>query len=62
MGYHVLPCKRDQLSLMPPALQDWMPEGDLTWFILDAVAQMNLTAIERTYRADGWDRRRTSRP
>jgi transposase len=31
-----------------------MPEGDLTWCILDAVAQMNLTAIERTYRAAGW--------
>jgi transposase len=54
MGYHFLPCERDQLSLMPPALQDWLPEGDLAWFILDAVAQMNLTAIERTYRADGW--------
>ena len=54
MGYHFLPCERDQLYLMPPALQDWMPEGDLTWFILDAVAQMNLTAITRTYRADGW--------
>jgi len=54
MGYHFLPCERDQLYLLPPALQDWMPEGDLTWFILDAVAQMNLTAITRTYRADGW--------
>jgi hypothetical protein len=47
MGYHRLPCERDQLYLMPPALQDWLPEGDLAWFILDAVAQMNLTAIER---------------
>lgn len=54
MGYHFLPCERDQLYLLPPALQDWLPEGDLAWFILDAVAQMNLTAIERTYRADGW--------
>ena len=54
MGYHFLPCERDQLYLMPPALQDWLPEGDLAWFILDAVAQMNLAAIERTYRADGW--------
>ncbi len=54
MGYHFLPCERDQLFLLPPALQDWLPEGDLAWFILDAVAQMNLTAIERTYRADGW--------
>ena len=40
--------------LLPPALQDWLPEGDLAWFILDAVAQMNLAAITRTYRADGW--------
>ena len=54
MGYNFFPCERDQLYLMPPALQDWLPEGDLAWFILDAVAQMNLTAIERTYRADGW--------
>ncbi|MEO6197344.1 MAG: transposase [Dehalococcoidia bacterium] len=54
MDYHFLPCARDQLSLLPPALQDWLPEGDLAWFILDAVAQMNLTVMTRTYRADGW--------
>ena len=54
MGYNFLPCEREQLYLMPPALQDWLPEGDLAWFILDAVAQMNLSAIERTSRADGW--------
>ena len=34
--------------------ESWLPEGDLAWFILDAVAQMNLAAITRTYRADGW--------
>jgi transposase len=54
MGYHFLPCEREQLYLLPPALQDWLPEGDLTWFLLDAVAQMNLTAMKQTYRADGW--------
>jgi transposase len=54
MGYNFLRCDRDQLFLMPPALQDWVPEGDLAWFILDAVAQMDLTKIERAYRADGW--------
>jgi transposase len=42
------------MFLMPPAWQEWLPEGDLAWFILDAVAQMKLGAIERTYRADGW--------
>ena len=31
MGYHFLPCERDQLYLLPPALQDWLPEGDLAW-------------------------------
>ena len=54
MGYNFLPCERNQLYLMPPALQDWLPEGDLAWFLLDAVAQMNLVAVKQTYRADGW--------
>jgi hypothetical protein len=40
---------------MPPALQDWLPDGDLAWFILDAGASMKLAAIERTYRTDGWE-------
>ena len=39
MGDNVLPCARHQRSLLPPAWQDWVPEGDLAWFILDAVAQ-----------------------
>ena len=54
MGYNFLPCERDQLYLLLPALQDWLPEDDLAWCVLDAVAQMNLTTITRTYRADGW--------
>jgi len=54
MGDHFLACDRDPLLLLPPALPDWLPEGDLAWFILDAVAQMDLTKIERAYRADGW--------
>lgn len=54
MGYNFISCDREQLYLMPPALQDWLPEGDLAWFVLDAVAQMNLAKIERAYRADGW--------
>ncbi len=54
MGYNFLPCDRNQLYLLPHALQDWLPESDLAWFLLDAVAQMDLAAIERTYRAEGW--------
>lgn len=54
MGYNFLPYDRDQLYLLPPALQDWLPQSDLAWFLLDAVAQMKLGDIQRTYRADGW--------
>ena len=39
MGDSFLPCDRDQRSLLPPAWQDWLPEGDLDWFIFDTVAQ-----------------------
>jgi len=38
-GDNFLPCARDQRSLLPPAWQDWLPEGNLDWFIFDAVAQ-----------------------
>ena len=27
---------------MPPSLQEWLPEGDLAWFILDVVGQLDL--------------------
>lgn len=54
MGYNFLPYDRDQLYLLPPALQDWLPESDLAWFLLDAVAQMDLKKMTQTYRSDGW--------
>ena len=54
MGYNFLPYDRDQLYLLPPALQDWLPQSDLAWFLVDAVAEMKLGEIQRTYRADGW--------
>ena len=28
--------------LMPPPLQEWLPEGDLAWFSLGVVEQMDL--------------------
>ena len=38
---------------MPPDLKEWLPEGDLSWFILDATEQMDLKAFYRKYRTDG---------
>jgi hypothetical protein len=40
--------------LLPPSLLDWLPEDHLAWFILDAVAEMDLDAFNAGYRTDGW--------
>lgn len=54
MGYNFIEYDRDQQYLMPPSLKEWVPEGDLAWFVLDAVKQMDLGAFYKKYRADGW--------
>ncbi len=48
---------RDQSFLLPPDVRDWLPEGHLAWFVLDAVAGMDLRDFYRAYRADGVGRR-----
>src|SRR5262245_38413873 len=52
-GYNFVRPNRDQLFLMPPALQDWLPPDDLAYFLLDAVDQFDLTPFYAAYRADG---------
>ena len=42
-GFNFIRPNRDQLFLMPPALQDWLPSDDLAYFLLDAVDQFDLT-------------------
>lgn len=53
MAYNFIECNRDQAYLMPPSLLEWLAQGDLVWFILDAVDQMDLTAFYQVYRSDG---------
>lgn len=52
-GYNFIRPNRDQLFLLPPALQDWLPPDDLAYFLLDAVDQFDLTSFHAAYRADG---------
>jgi transposase len=48
------PYSLDQRLLLPPDLREWLPEGDLAWFISDTVDELDLSAILRTYEiADG---------
>jgi transposase len=45
--------ERDQLMLMPPSLREWLPAGHLAWFILDVVAELDLSGFYGGMRSDG---------
>src|SRR3989454_1243917 len=42
-------CHLDQLLLLPPSLQDWLPEGHLARFVAEVVEALDLSAIYATY-------------
>lgn len=44
---------RGQLLLMPPSLNDWLPEDHLVWTVLGAVEQMDLRRFNEGYRLGG---------
>ena len=56
MGQRFVACDREQSFLMPPDVREWLPEGHLAWFVIDAVAQFDLGAFYAGYRADGHGR------
>src|SRR2546422_10742597 len=42
-------CHLDQLLLLPPSLQDWLPEGHLARFVAEGVEALDLSAVYATY-------------
>src|SRR6266487_3757788 len=48
--------QRDQPLLLPVDMREWLPEDDLVYVVLDAVATLDLSAFRRRYRADGHGR------
>src|SRR5919199_3939063 len=56
MAQRFVACDREQSFLMPPDVRDWLPEDHLAWFVIDAVAEMNLDAFYGAYRFDGRSR------
>src|SRR5436190_1677969 len=56
MGQRFVACDREQSFLMPPDVREWLPEGHLAWFVIDAVAEMDLEAFYAAYRRDGRSR------
>ena len=53
MGQNFLPCDREQELLLPPSLSEWLPEDQLAWFVLEAVAELDLEPFYSAYRRDG---------
>ena len=53
MNYNFIKCDREQTCLLPPSLADWLPEGRLAWFIIDAFEQIDLALFYEKYRPDG---------
>jgi transposase len=42
----------DQMFLLPPSLQDWLPENHLSYFVSDIVDQLDLSEIGSYYEKD----------
>jgi transposase len=46
MGKSYRPWNPEQPYLLPPSPTEWLPEGHLAYFILETVAELNLSSIE----------------
>ena len=47
------PIDRDTLYLLPPSIQEWLPEGHLARFVIDIVDPLDLRALEAGYGGGG---------
>ena len=56
MAQNFIESAREQGSLLPPDVRDWLPEDHLAWFVIDAVADMDLSEFYDACRADGHGR------
>ena len=56
MSQNFLGCDREQVFLLPPSLDEWLPEDHFARFVIAAVEAMDLSAFYAEYRADGHGR------
>jgi transposase len=56
MAQNFIEGRREQGFLLPPDVREWLPGDHLAWFVIDAVAEMDLSAFYAAYRADGHGR------
>ena len=53
MSASYIPYHPEQQQLLPSALQDWLPQGHLAYFINDTVDSLNLSAFHARYESGG---------
>ena len=53
MAQNFIACDRDQALLLPPDLREWLPDGHLAWFVIEAVSELDLAEFVGGYRSDG---------
>ena len=56
MAQNFLGCDRDQVFLLPPSVDDWLPADHFARFVIAIVEEMDLAAFYLAYRADGHGR------
>ncbi len=49
MPQNVIACDREPEWLLPPSLQEWLPEDHLAWFVLDVVEDLGLEPFTSVY-------------
>jgi hypothetical protein len=47
MAQNVIEGRGEQGFLLPPDLREWLPGDHLAWFVMEAVAEMDLSAFMR---------------
>jgi len=49
------PLDRATDFLLPPSIQEWLPEAHLARYVVEVVEQLDLSALERAYAGRGYD-------
>ncbi len=52
MAYSYIRCDREQLFLLPLSMLDWLDEGHLAWFVIDAVELIDTTCFHEVHPKD----------
>jgi len=53
MSATFIQCDRRTPFLLPPSIDDWLPDGHLARFVVEIVAQLNLRSLRESYAGRG---------